>query len=380
MTAFTADISLDFTVRGNATSYMKDGWSSSEERETWTVGPRARLILPAPKGPTAYVLRLELRPHVQPGRLALQRLHVVVNEQVVARFSVARRTVRACTIPWELLAGRAETEVAFDVPDAASPSDDEVSGDTRQLGVALSNLQLYADVHASRQTDGQPRAVDFSVIMRADLLPLNQLMLNFESLGQNCEFGLVQRQCKAEPLGLLRFSSTPLSKLLAALEARFDGLGAPGSMRAELSANGREYMINDGRFGFLYHAFVDAGAMTPEDLRRREERRVPFLVNKLLENLEVGDKIFVFKGMGAMEEEEVFPLAMAIRRYGPNTLLFINLANDQNKGGSVAARAPGFYVGYLDRFAPGDDAAGFDLAQWVQVCRMAYRLKLARDH
>jgi hypothetical protein len=107
---------------------------------------------------------------------------------------------------------------------------------------------------------------------------------------------------------------------------------------------------------------------------------VPFLVNKLLENLEVGDKIFVFKGMGAMEEEEVFPLAMAIRRYGPNTLLFINLANDQNKGGSVAARAPGFYVGYLDRFAPGDDAAGFDLAQWVQVCRMAYRLKLARDH
>src|SRR5690348_3255112 len=67
-------------------------------------------------------------------------------------------------------------------------------------------------------------------------LPLNRLMLAFESLGDNCEFGLVQRQAGAEPLGLLRFTGiflpieVRLQKLVAALEHRFEGLAAPTSL------------------------------------------------------------------------------------------------------------------------------------------------------
>jgi hypothetical protein len=370
-------LSVDFGAAGNGAAYAAGGWSTPEERETWTVGPRASLILPALAGSSACVLRLELRPHVVAGRLATQRLRVLANGEAVAQFNIARRTVRACCIPWDALAGRPKTELTFELPDAARPADFGGSEDTRQLGVAVTNLALYADPYARAPVGVRQRQVDFSAIMQADRTPLDRLMLGFESLGQNCEFGLVQRRCGAEPLGLLRFSSTPLPKLLAALEARFAGMGEPGSISVELSSNGREYMINDRRFGFLYHAFVNAGAMSPEALHSREVKRVPFLVQKLVEDFAAGEKIFVFKGMGAMEEEEVFPLAMALRRYGKNTLLFVNLADEENRGGSVVARAPGFYVGYLDRFAPGDDALDFDLAQWVHVCRAAYRLRLA---
>jgi hypothetical protein len=246
--------------------------------------------------------------------------------------------------------------------------------------VALAQLQFYADAHAAGAddaADGRAVPVDVSAIMQADRISLAELMGKFESLGQNCEFGLVQRRCQAEPLGLLRFSSTPLPKLLAALEAHFEGMGDPDAVRVELSSNGREYMISDTRFGFLYHAFVDSGAMEADALHQREVKRVPFLVNKLLDDLASGDKIFVFKGMGVMEEEEVFPLAMALRRYGPNTLLFINLADADHAAGRVEVRAPGFYVGYLDRFAPSEDASDFELSQWVRVCRAAYRFRLA---
>ena len=38
--------------------------------------------------------------------------------------------------------------------------------------------------------------------------PLDQLMLRFEALGDNCELGLVQRRAGAEPLGLLRLLLT----------------------------------------------------------------------------------------------------------------------------------------------------------------------------
>ncbi len=219
--------------------------------------------------------------------------------------------------------------------------------------------------------------VDIALVMQAEKLPLHDLMLQFESLGQNCEFGLVQRQCQAEPLGLLRFSSTPLPQLLDALEARFDGMGGAGTIHVDLSPNGREYMVRDSRFGFLYHAWVSAGEMPPEDIARRESRRVPFLVRKLVEDLEAGEKTFVFKGMKAVPEEEVFPLAMAIRRYGPNSLLFVTLSDEEHKGGTAEARAPGFLVAYIDRFAPGDNANDLLLGQWVKLCREAYRLRLA---
>jgi len=116
-------------------------------------------------------------------------------------------------------------------------------------------------------------------------------MMRFESLGENCEFGLVQRRCGADPLGLFRFGSTPIEKLLEALEARLEGLGAPGRISIELSANGREYMVNDHQFGLPYHAWVLAGEMTPDQVLQREMRRLPLLIRKLIEDLSNGAKI-----------------------------------------------------------------------------------------
>jgi hypothetical protein len=373
---------VDFGYGGNSRKLAKEGWSTPEESETWSIGGTSQLSLPAPGVAATYVMVLKLRPHTVDGRLSAQRLIVVVNGLEIARFVVPRRTLRACRIPWTLIAGSPVIDITFLTPDAARPAESGGSADRRLLGVAFSQLQLYGDAYEGHHTDifttsNQPVPVDIDSIMLADQISLHDLMLKFESLGQNCEFGLVQRQCKAEPLGLLRFSSTPLPKLLAALEAGFAGMGLPETLQVEVSSNGREFMINDTRFGFLYHAFVEAGAMSVEDLHAREVRRVPFLIRKLLEDLEAGEKIFVFKGMGAMEEEEVFPLAVAIRRYGPNTLLFINLADATHKPGTVEVRAPGFLVGYVDRFAPTENAADFQLAQWVRICREAYRFRLA---
>ena len=375
------DFLLDFTASGNAVPYCASGWSTPEPTETWTLGHESRLTLPTPAQQATYVLVLRLRPLVA-ATLPAQRLRVRVNNVTVAEFTVDRRSVRTCLVPWGAIKLNPEVRIVFDLPDAARPADFGLGDDRRHLGVAFSSILLYADRHENgqfdaflSQQDGAP--VDFALVMAAEKLPLHDLMLQFESLGQNCEFGLVQRQCQSEPLGLLRFSSTPLPQLLDALDARFEGMGGPDTIHVALSTNGREYMVQDSRFGFLYHAWVNAGQMPPEDIARREARRVPFLVRKLIEDLEAGEKTFVFKGMSAVPEEEVFPLAMAIRRYGPNTLLFVTLADADHKAGSVEAHAPGFLIGYLDRFAPGDNANDLLLGQWVKLCREAYRLRLA---
>jgi hypothetical protein len=194
------------------------------------------------------------------------------------------------------------------------------------------------------------------------------LMLRFESLGENCEFGLVQRRCGAEPLGLLRFSSSPLPKLLAALDARFEGMGAPENLEVRLSANGQEYMVLDRRFGFLYHAWVKAGELTPEQIHAREARRVPFLLRKLIEDLEAGEKIFVFHGMAPLTAGEAHSLWQAIRRYGSGTLLWVERATTGHGPGSVDQLEEGLYKGYVDRFAPGENAHDLSLGCWLELC------------
>ncbi len=166
------------------------------------------------------------------------------------------------------------------------------------------------------------------------------LLTRFESLGENCEFGLVQRRCGIEPLGLLRFSSTPLPPLLNALRGRFAGMGQPDTIEIEVAASGREYMVFDRRYGFRYHAWVKLGEMAPEAIHAREVRRLPFLIRKLVEDLTEGEKIFVFHGMQPLAEREARELADAIRLYGPGTLLWVELADAVHPPGAVRRSRP----------------------------------------
>ena len=208
----------------------------------------------------------------------------------------------------------------------------------------------------------------------AAALSAGELMKSFESIGENCELGLVQRQCGTEPLGLLRFASAPLPKLLHALRERFAGLGHPANVEVQLSDNGREYMILDKAFGFLYHAWVLAGEKTPEEIHAREVRRVPFLVRKLTEDLASGDKIFVFHGMTPLRREEALDLMAELHRYGPSVLLWVELADEDHAPGTVEQIVPGLIKGYIDRFAPGENAHDLSLECWIDVCRGAKAL------
>jgi hypothetical protein len=200
---------------------------------------------------------------------------------------------------------------------------------------------------------------------------LTELMMGFESLGENCEFGLVQRRCGAEPLGLFRFASAPLPKLLAALAARFEALADPANLDVRLSENGKEFMVEDRRFGLLYHAWVMAGEMSAEQVREREVNRLPLLVRKLVEELEAGEKIFVYHGMSPMALEEALALAAAIGRYGSATLLWVEQAGPSQTAGHVEWVTPTVLKGHIDRFAPGENAHDLSLDGWIAVCRRA---------
>ena len=356
---------INFGTAGNSGDYRRAGWSQPEPRHTWTIGRESALELPRPSEPGTYRLAIALAPFVRDKRLPAQHLSVAVNGVVLDTFEVREIGLLECTVPWSLLEGRNTASVTFAHPNAARPSDLTGAPDHREIAFAFETLRF------SRRPDdaAAPRPGSAGADLARD-----QLMMQFESLGENCEFGLAQRRCGAEPLGLLRFASSPIDKLLTGLVHRFEGIGDDGKIEVKASGDGSEYLVIDRCFGFLYHPWVLVGEAEPDFIREREAKRLPFLRRKLLEDLEDGRKIFVYHGMERLAEADMRRLSTAVHAYGPSTLLWVELNDEEHRAGSVEPIAPGLLKGYIDRFAPGENAHDLSLDCWVEICRNAHRL------
>ncbi len=341
------------------------GWSVLEDHSSWTTDTTAELHLPLPDDPGDYRLLLDAAPFVLPGPLAHQRVGVRVNGRALAVCRVAERFLIDVAVPAAALQGAAGVQVSLHLPDATRPSDLGPAPDDRRLGLYLRSAALLRAVARTLPVPARPTPPDPA---------LPELALAFESLGENCELGLVQRAWGAEPLGLLRFASAPFDKLLPALRQRFRGMGEAGTLEVQ-RGHGCEYMVSDRVYGFLYHAWAKVGELTPEQILAREHRRVPFLIRKLVEDLEQGEKIFVYHGLTPLQPQQARAMAQALRLYGKATLLWLELADAEHPPGAVAWVEANVIKGHLDRFAPGENAHDFSSDGWETVCRAAWRSK-----
>jgi hypothetical protein len=106
-------------------------------------------------------------------------------------------------------------------------------------------------------------------------------------------------------------------------------------------------------------------------MREQESARLKFLRRKFIEELEAGDKIFVYKFGSGVSEEEILPLYMALNRYGDATLLWVVQAERDRPTGTVEVVMPGLLKGYIDRFAPEENAHDLSFDGWLRVCANA---------
>jgi predicted O-methyltransferase YrrM/capsular polysaccharide biosynthesis protein len=211
----------------------------------------------------------------------------------------------------------------------------------------------------------------------------DRLVACFESLGDSCEFGLVQREAGAEPLGLLRFAGFPgaaedrLEDLVTALDRGFDGLGDPDTVEVILAGEPghQEYVVRESVYGLFYHTFLGPTDVEAATLRRNETIRLRFLRRKLLTDLASAEKIFVWKCNVAIDVMRVRRLLAALRRHGPATLLWVCAADAApGRVGSVEQLADGLLRGVIDRFAPYDGMTNISNAAWRTICATALAL------
>jgi hypothetical protein len=200
------------------------------------------------------------------------------------------------------------------------------------------------------------------------------LVLQFESIGDNCELGLLQRYAGAEPLGLLRFAGAPVRHIVRALNARFAGIAEPDRIRIE-PENG-EYMVKLAAYNFSQHADVKVGEMTPDAVHERQCRAARFLAAKLIDDLTNGAKILVFRQNEPLLAADLADLRMALAAYGPYILLWVQEACPGHPPGSVEVADERMMVGYVRRLAQRHEVPKLDKASWLQVLRRAYAIRL----
>jgi hypothetical protein len=206
---------------------------------------------------------------------------------------------------------------------------------------------------------------------RAAKPPAATLFDDFQSLGYNCEFGLVQRHFGCETLDLLRFATTPIKGLISFLKAGEDPFLSSEALEVRAAAWG-EYNTFLQPFGFLFHSDVGAASLPLDRVRDHELRRLRFLWRKFVEDLEDGARLFVFKSGLQMSNTSIDRLVSLLRQRGPNHLLWVTPEEPGRPAGTVDRVGPGLMRGRVDKVNVGPEECSFDI--WHEMCHRAHTL------
>jgi hypothetical protein len=202
---------------------------------------------------------------------------------------------------------------------------------------------------------------------------LKNLLLDHVSLGVNCEFGMVQRYCRVEPLDLLRFALTPLEGLIGQLRTGFAAFADSRNLSIEPDDTGWEYIARERVSDIGLHTNVLVQDQPVAAIHPREAQRIGRLARKLLTELSTGRRTTVFS-RGGLVKTDVWRLHDALLVHGPVRLLAVTAAPSPNMAGSVVKLRDGLAIGYVDRVTPTGYAADPSLDLWLAILRLSARM------
>jgi hypothetical protein len=356
-------VNLDFAEGGNTASCLIDGWGEQEPTMRWSMGRQSRLRLPVTKPGPGCVLVINATPCIHPPALCRQAVMLALDGRLLALASFAGLGVYGFRVP-ESMFGAGAPELSITHLHHDAPRAEEQMRDDQPLCLAVHSIRLYR--LDPRQGGWHPADPPQSP---ADLAG------RFESLGQGCHFGLIQRELGAEPLSLLRFTDTVTSCVAEGLVRGFEGVDSPESLTLFQTDRDRPtYAWEQIDYGLTFDTRQFVDETDPKILVRDQARRLKFLRRKFLDGLRSGEKIYVLTRSDCLTEPEALAVYCALTLYGPNTLLW-TVFGDEQGAGRVERLAPGYLRGELGltdiyRYAP--------VTAWHAVLKAAWALSQER--
>jgi tetratricopeptide (TPR) repeat protein len=208
------------------------------------------------------------------------------------------------------------------------------------------------------------------------------MLLRFESLGEDCEFGKLQRRFGCEPRGLFRFAGVSSGALLTTLETECRSIGDPKNTSVYVRTRGREYIAVDTHLKMLWHTGLFQYAADRQRVLEGEHRRLGSLRRKLVGDLAAGEKIFVYVSHTPLDVKYCESLAGAVQRYSSKAVVLCVGPAASREGPRVSWGGEGLLVAersaMLLLWRWPDDEAAPPYQQWLHICAKATELVDAR--
>lgn len=396
---------------------LRDGWLHDPDGDAWADRRVCTLEIPAPAQEGQYFARITLRPLYIRSFMTAQRISIMLSGAAIGQYSTGTDTSLAIPLPSELFEAGGVLPFAFAMPDGLAMHSFDPTQMPNFLSFLLESIEIapipprhvaLAQVRDDDITMPTPIAVSNRFLNESiDELPgavkvslgveMTEILQQFESLGDNCAFGLAQRKGGCEVLGLLRFGNTPLKSLMIALDDEFRAAADKAQLELRLpdGPNG-EYCLYADRYGIRWHTNVYGGTSDEETIFSQQTMRLAYLRRKFYEALGAGRKIMTisraeprkhpiplpFADESNLWEEkperlrfaEVMTLFLRLNEYGTNTLLYLTRCSHSRRSGTVELMAPGVMRGYVDDFVILPELDIKDHAAWLRVAVNAWLL------
>ena len=354
----TLMLDVEFGHAGEGDGILGNGWGEPEGRHVWSLGRHSELQVPCARRGLPHVLILDVAPFVEASQLPRQRLMIGANERLLATLALDRRVPLALALP-RLAPGKTGWRLRFDNIDAAAARDFGRHADGRNQAFMLVSLRLIAFDPVAGTVPAPGAPTDDAELVRG-----------FESLGHACDFDALQRELAEPHLGLLHLAGISTFGLVRGLAQGFWQLGREDRIEPVAREGDPQMWFHDTTYDLTGPTGMAGAAVSAAAMRRQMGRALPFLRQRLLQEISAGERIFLLRRPGRLLREEAEAVLATLRLHGDATLLWL-VQDGSVPTGAVRRLGPRLLQGGLEA---GDCS---NREGWLAVLRAARELARA---
>jgi hypothetical protein len=211
-----------------------------------------------------------------------------------------------------------------------------------------------------------------------DNIPVGELYMPFEGLGNNCEFGIVQRLAGYDPPGLFRnVGYLRADAMISLIENNLAGMFDEGAYKFVKPDGWPDYRLDCLRYGFFFHTAIPATLEQDSAAWQRKAKDAVasfrFLKRLFQDDLKTGEKTFVFRFIEPLEPRMQRQFLQAIRKHGPGWLLYIR-QDPAYPEGFVELAEDGLLIGAIDKLS-NENPPQINAKAWEHIARKAIDLR-----
>jgi hypothetical protein len=209
-----------------------------------------------------------------------------------------------------------------------------------------------------------------------------ELIRQYESIGDSCEFGFVQSHFGIDPISLLRWAGCSVNGLVHGLEDGFATLFEVDNLKPGLAPT----LVMDREYDLAFHcdlAFDEAGlAQNAANLAayRRYARDMLYRRRLFHETLRDRNKIFLYSTYSDADMGDLLRLKAALDLQGPQKLLYVVPASPAHPAQDVQLVACGVKIAGMVRTTGSFPADAIDFNAWADICAKAALSDWGHEH